>query len=86
MKTKRCNPTKPASVREAETAWPLITAYLDLAERHAELLAERVERTRAELAKAEAALISKLEEEPCEAVRIVREAILNASAPAIFKQ
>jgi hypothetical protein len=84
MKTRKRKPTKPATVREAETAWPLLTAYLDLAERHAALLAEKVAWTRREAARAEAALLAKLDEEPCEASRIFRAAILNAPAPKLF--
>jgi hypothetical protein len=83
MKTKP-RKTNSAAMREAETAFPLLTAYLDLAERHAALLAEKVAWTRCEAARAEAALLAKLDEEPCEASRIFREAILNAPAPKVF--
>ena len=37
------------------------------------------------LESAEAALLAKLEEHPCEARRIFREAILNAPAPKLFQ-
>jgi hypothetical protein len=76
--------TKPAAPSEAVDCLPLLTAYADLCERHAALLVEKVEWTRRDAARAEAALLAKLDEEPCEAVRMVREAILNAPAPKLF--
>ena len=80
MKTKP--KTKPC---EAVECLPLLQAYSDLCERHAELLAEKVERTRRDMERAEAALLAKLDEHPCEARRIFREAILTAPAPKLFK-
>lgn len=80
MKTKP--KTKPC---EAVECLPLLEAYADLCERHAALLAEKVEWTHREAERAEAALFAKLEEHPCEARRIFREAILNAPAPKLFK-
>ena len=79
MKTPR---TKPC---EAVECLPLLQAFSDLCQRHGELLAERVERTRRDMERAEAALLAKLEEHPCEARRIFREAILNAPAPKLFQ-
>jgi len=84
MKTKRHKPTNPASVREAETAWPLLTAYLDLAERHAELLAERVERTRAELVQLEAERTRAIKAKLAATLDEVEAAIMAAPAPKIF--
>jgi len=79
MKTPK---TKPCA---SVDCLPLLQAYADLCERHAELLAEKVERTRRDMERAEAALLGKLDEHPCEARRIFREAILNAPAPKLFK-
>ena len=79
MKTPRIKPC------EAVECLPLLRAFADLCERHAELLAEKVERTRRDMERAEAALLAKLDEHPCEARRIFREAILNAPAPKLFK-
>ena len=75
-KTKACG---------AVDCLPLLEAYADICERHAALLAEKVEWTHREAERAEAALFAKLEEHPCEARRIFREAILNAPAPKLFK-
>ena len=80
MKTKP--KTKPC---EAVECLPLVRAFADLCERNGELLAEKVERTRRDMERAEAALLSKLDEHPCEARRIFREAILNAPAPKLFQ-
>lgn len=82
MKTKP--KTKKPKPCEAVDCLPLLTAYADLCERHAGLLAEKVEWTRRDMERAEAALLAKLDEEPCEARRIFREAILNAPAPKLF--
>lgn len=79
MKTPK---TKPC---EAVDYLPLLEAYASLCERHAALLAEKVAWTHREAERAEAALFAKLEEHPCEARRIFREAILNAPAPKLFK-
>jgi hypothetical protein len=79
MKTKP--KTKPCV---AVDCLPLLEAYADLCERHAALLAEKVEWTHREAAPAEAALLAKLDEHPCKASRIFREAIINAPAPKIF--
>jgi len=79
MKTPK---TKPCASVDCLT---LLQGYADLCERHAELLAEKVERTRRDMERAEAALLAKLDEHPCEARRIFREAILNAPAPKLFK-
>ena len=83
MKTKpqKPNPSAPCALVDA---WPLLAAYSDLCERHAALLAEKVEWTHREAERAEAALLAKLDEHPCEARRIFREAILNAPAPKLF--
>ena len=79
MKTPK---TKPCASVDCLT---LLQAYADLCQRHGELLAERVERTRRDMERAEAALLAKLDEHPHEARRIFRDAILSAPAPKLFK-
>jgi hypothetical protein len=77
MQTRKRKPTKPAAVREAETAWPLLAAYLDLAERHAAVLIERLD---AALARAHAAKEKKIEADVA-AIMANVEAVINALPP-----
>jgi len=76
MKTRN-RKTKPAAVREAETGWPLLAAYLDLAERHAALLVERLD---AALARAKAEQAVRIDAE-VSAIMANVEAVINALPP-----
>jgi len=68
---------KPAAVREAETGWPLLAAYLHLAERHAALLVERLD---AALARAKAEQAVRIDAE-VSAIMANVEAVINALPP-----
>jgi hypothetical protein len=80
MKTRN-RKTKPAAVREAETGWPLLAAYLVLAERHAALLVERLD---AALTRAKADQAARIDAEVSAIMRNVEAAINAAPAPDIF--
>ena len=77
MKTRKRKPTKPAAVREAETAWPLLTAYLDLAERHTAVLMERLDTA---LARARQAKEKQIESDVADIMANV-QAVINALPP-----
>jgi hypothetical protein len=81
MKTRNRKTTKPASVREAETAWPLLTAYLDLAERHTAVLIERLD---AALACARQAKEKQIESDVAAIMANVEAVIEALPAPNIF--
>jgi hypothetical protein len=66
-----------AAVHEAETAWPLLTAYLELAERHAALLVERLDGA---LARAKAGQAVRIDAE-VSAIMANVEAVINALPP-----
>ncbi len=75
---KTCNrKTKPAAVREAQSAWPLLAAYLDLAERHAALLVERLDTA---LARAKAEQAVRIDAE-VSAIMANVEAVINGLPP-----
>ena len=78
MKTSKPRRTNSAAVREAETAWPLLAAYLDLAERHSALLVERLDDA---LARAKAEQAARIDAEVSAIMRNV-EAAINAAPPA----
>jgi hypothetical protein len=78
------NPKRKTTKRATETAaeaWPLLAAYVDLAERHSALLLERLE---ASLARARATQAEKIEAEVAETLAQVEAAILAMPAPKIF--
>jgi len=77
MKTKP-RKTNPAAATAAETAWPLLAAYLDLAERHSALLVERLDDA---LARAKAEQAARIDAEVSAIMRNV-EAAINAAPPA----
>lgn len=80
---KKPKPKTNNATRQAAEAWPLLAAYLDLAERHAALLTERLE---AALARAREAKEKQIEADVAAIMANVQAAIMAAPAPAIFKQ
>lgn len=84
MKTKT-KPHKPKSsaVREAETAWPLLQAYLSLAERHTDLLIQNLHRSLADARQARRN--AQIDAEVAATLDEVEAAILAMPAPDIFK-
>jgi hypothetical protein len=78
MKTSKPRKTNSAAATAAETAWPLLAAYLDLAERHSALLVERLDDA---LARAKAEQAARIDAEVSAIMRNV-EAAINAAPPA----
>jgi hypothetical protein len=73
---------KPTAVREAQSAWPLLAAYLELAERHAALLTQTLQRALADARQAHRN--AQIEAQVADTLDEVEAAIMAMPAPKLF--
>jgi len=71
-----------SAVRESETAWPLLQAYCDLAERHTALLIQTLHRSLADARQAHCS--AKIEAQVADTLDEVEAAIMAMPAPKLF--